>query len=590
MPDLATKAAEVEQLAVQLRRSFFEGMTGRDLKVSILSSFMVEYLNDTLRLFLARRGVKANIRACGYGQMMQEVLTNGSTLAGNPDVVLLLPSHGDLRFAPAIGVGAEEARRAVEDEVAFWLDLIGRIRAPSIFLSFAPPRARILGEGDGFVPGGLGRHIRAVNLALADQLGPMVTLVDGETLDRRLGRYSSDSRLYALCKQPFAMEALPEVADTLAAAIIGAKGWGRKALILDLDNTLWGGVVGDVGVEGLELGPETAEGEAFVSFQTYVRDLSRRGVILAICSKNNEAIAKEAFRKHPAMVLTEADISCFVANFDDKASNIRSIAQTLNIGLDAIVFVDDNPVERAWVHSELPEVFVVDLPEDPALYVDAVEEAKMFPHYHTSKEDLNRTKSYKLNAVVKKAAIEAGGIEDFLRNLEPQAFVERVGAGSIGRVVQLIGKTNQFKLNPAQFSAEEIRQAAGRILALRLVDKMQDYGIVAVAVTEQENGALWVRNWVMSCRVFNRRLEHATRELLAAMAEEAGVDRIKMRYVASAKNSLVPPALESLGFIDSRKDGLYEGRPFPPDGLPPHYMRIRDMRLQGELSPAGPAG
>ncbi len=577
VPDLLNRPKEVTRLATRLRRNPAPPGVGRDCRISILSSFSLDYVVDVLRLLLLRRNVNAQITACAYGQLIQEIMTRGPALSANPDLVIILPSYRDLRFAPAMAASREEASRAVQAEAAFWCELVARLPVPAVLLSFGQPPCRILSEADGFLPGGIGRHIREVNLSMADRLGSTTSLVDAEALEQRLGPLAHDERLYAMCKQPFAMDGLPEFADTLAAAAVGILGLGRKVLVLDLDNTLWGGVIGDAGTEGLTLGPETAEGEAFVTFQRYVQQLARRGVILTVCSKNHDHIARAAFRDHPAMVLTETDIACFVTNFDDKASNIRLIQRTLNVGLDSMVFVDDNPVERAWVAQQLPDVFVVDLPDDPALYASAVEASKMFPIYRVTQEDLARTRSYRAMAALQQSAHETSDIEGFLKDLLPIASVERVDAGSIDRIVQLIGKTNQFKLNPTLFSHDQIRDGAAGVVAVRLVDRLQDYGIVAVAVTEAPHGALTVRNWVMSCRVFGRRLEHVMRALLSDLALQSGADRITLPYVASPKNGLVPTILRDLGFVE-RGHGNFAGPAALPEEMPPHHMSVRDLR------------
>jgi FkbH-like protein len=488
-------------------------------------------------------------------------------------------------MAPSPGATRDAAVQAVKDEVRFWTDLVSDIGTATVMLSFDLPPYRPLGEADGLLPGGLGWHIRQVNFALAEGLPPFVSLVDSEALQARMGGHAHDPRLYAMCKQPFAMEALPEVADTLAASAAAVMGRARKVLVLDLDHTIWGGVVGDVGIEGLSLGPETAEGEAFIGFQRYALSLARRGVILAVCSKSHEDIARNAFRTHPAMVLREEDIACFIANFDDKATNLRLVAQTLNVGLDSLVFADDNPVERAWVSQQLPEVMVIDMPEDPSGYCAAVELAKAFPMYRLTPEDLRRTASYRLLSETKRAVSSATNLEAFLQDLAPVLTIERVDGGTLGRIVQLIGKTNQFKLNSTTFDHDQIRAAAPGVLALRLSDRLQDYGIVAVAVTRLQGGTLVVRNWVMSCRVFSRRLEHAMRLCLSDLAQNQGARTIAVRYIPSPKNRLVPDALRSIGFED-RGDGLFEAAAAAPETLAPHYMELADRR-EPSLIPQG---
>ena len=572
---LCRPVSELDRMATRLRRNpDLLPSAFQPLRVVVLASFTTDYLIDLLRLMLAHRGFAATIVACGYGQMQQELIAGGPALSSAPDVVFVLPTHRDLRHVPQLGMSVAQAQDAETDEVMFWRDLVGRIKTPTIMLSFDMPPCRVLGEADGLLPGGMGRHVRRVNLALADQIDPSVLLVDAEALQTRLGADGFDERLYALCKQPYAMAALPEVADTLAAAAAGRLARSRKVLVLDLDNTVWGGVVGDVGMEGLVLGQETAEGEAFLAVQRYAQALARRGVILAVCSKNVEAVANAAFRDHSAMVLKPEDIACFVANFDDKATNIRAIAQTLNVGLDALVFVDDNPVERAWVRQQLPEVWTIELPEEPAHYVRAIEAVKPFPMYRLTNEDLGRNASYR---AVTRARAEAGSatdMETFLKDLAPVATIDAVDDASIDRIVQLIGKTNQFKLNPSTFTTDNIRARGRGVVALRLADRLQDYGIVAVAVTETLGDRLEILNWVMSCRVFGRRLEHVMREILTARASEAGARLIVARYVESKKNGLVPAALATVGFQD-RRNGVFEADVGNPDRQA-HHMTILD--------------
>jgi FkbH-like protein len=569
---------------------------GTPVRLSVLAGFTTDYLTDMLRLMLMRRGLAAEITAAGYGQLIGEVLSRGASLSNDPDLVVILPSHRDLRYAPGLGCAPESADDAVCEEAAFWAKLVRQVSAPTVMLSFDQPAERLLGELEGFAPGGLGRHARMTNMALFDQLPRLASLVDAEALQARLGPLWHDPYLYTLCKQPFAMRALPEVADTLAAQVAATMGKSRKVLVLDLDNTLWGGVVGDVGGENLELGPETPEGEAFVHFQRFAQGLAHRGIVLALCSKNNQDIALSCFRSHPSMVLKEEDIAAFVINFDDKATNIRKIAETLNVGLDALVFADDNPVERAWVHRQLPDVTVIDLPENPALYAQAVVAAKPFPMVRLTREDVGRTASYKAIALAKTACEAADDIDTFLKDLQPEAVVEAVDEQSMDRIAQLIAKTNQFKIGPQQFSLEELRRGAGGVLAVRLTDRLQDYGIVAVAVTEVDDDTLRVKNWVMSCRVFGRRLEHVVRQLLGEMAAAAGAQHIVLNYVSSAKNGLVPAALASVGFSEKGEGtNVYVATAATPPSLPPHHMTITDKResdlcrLSRETTPMRPS-
>lgn len=545
----ASDPAALQKLGRKITRAVLEGrFSDRHLRIAVLSSFLADMLVDALSACLMARGLAAEFVRAPYGVIAADLLSERSVTSGC-DVVLILPTYRDLIQRPLLTSTFEEADQAAAREAGHWQELWYRAAdLPIVQLSFGPPPSRPLADADGLRPGGFLRFIRDVNRKLADVAPNRVALVDAESLAARVGSAWNDPRTYHLCKQPFNIAVTQELANSLAAAVCGLLGKARKVLVLDLDNTIWGGVVGDVGVQGIALGNETAEGEAFVAFQQYIRDLAARGVILAVCSKNAEGNAREPFRSHSGMVLSEADIACFVANFEDKATNLRRIAQTLNVGLDALVFVDDNRVERAWVARQLPEVAVIELPEDPALYGLAIEMAQLFPVNRVTAEDLGRNRSYHSKAVVAVAQSNGNDVGEFLQSLEPVVALEPVGVGSLERIVQLVAKTNQFKLNPRSFSAAEIVALQSGVFAIRFRDRLQDYGIVAVVVTVVDGDELIILNWVMSCRVFSRRLEHATLELMEAYANAHSVKTLRAHYRPSAKNAVARDALVDLGF------------------------------------------
>ncbi len=529
---------------------------GPKITVHILSSFLTDYLVNHLILMFARRGLAAEIRSGDYGVLATAILDESHQIhADPPDLFLILPSFRDLAYAPPVGASAEMAGQAIEQEAAFWQSLLSRLPAPAVQLSFDTPSLRPLGELDGFTPGGTAFHARQVNMALAAGLPASCTLVDAEALAQTVGRHNwHDPHVYNLSKQPFSFAALPFVADVLSAAAIGFLGKARKVLVLDLDDTLWGGVIGDDGIENLELGPESPEGEAFTAFQLYLAQLRNRGVILAVCSKNNDGIARQPFRSHPAMVLKETDIACFVANFEDKPTNLRRIAEALNVGLDALVFVDDNPVERALMRQELPQVLTIEMPDNPARYASALEAARAFPLSRLTDDDLHRADSYAARAATVEAMAGATDMDGFLAGLEARAITEAPGPGNLDRIALLLAKTNQFKLNPTVFTVPDLATRRGDIIALRLVDRLQDYGIVAVAVLSDADGVLTIENWVMSCRVFSRRLEFVMFELIVAHAQRSHTAAIDLTYTPSDRNGLISDLLPTLGFVARGKD------------------------------------
>jgi FkbH-like protein len=312
-------------------------------------------------------------------------------------------------------------------------------------------------------------------------------------------------------------------------------------------------VIGDDGPQGIRLGQGSAEGEAFVAFQHHVRDLSRRGVILAVVSKNDEAAALAPFDNHPEMVLRRDDIACFVANWNDKPGNIRAVAERLNIGLDAIAFADDNPFERALVRRELPMVAVPELPDEPALYARALSDAGCFDAVAVTQEDRARGAAYRANAT--RAALRDGDtdLDGYLESLDMVLRWRRFDRAGLPRIVQLINKTNQFNLRARRYTDAEAEALIGDdvslALQLRLTDRFGDNGVIAVVIGKPDGDALFLDTWLMSCRVLGRGVEQATMNLLAAEAGRIGAAALVGEYRPTPRNGMVRRHYPSLGFV-----------------------------------------
>ena len=360
----------------------------------------------------------------------------------------------------------------------------------------------------------------------------------------------SDSSIMPRFRVPRSI--LSNMRTTLPQSLLAQLGLSKKCLVLDLDNTLWGGVIGDDGLGGIRLGQGEAEGEGFVAFQRYVRKLRERGVILAVCSKNNEEIAREVFLMHPEMVLKLEDISCFTANWEDKASNLRAIARNLNIGLNSLVFVDDNPVERAIVRQMLPDVAVPEIGTDPTDFIETLERNRFFQLVLFGKEDLQRTEYYLANAERQQIASSAESIEDFLKSLKMVATVEPISSLSLERSTQLINKSNQFNLTTIRRSAAEVLAVAKdpnwitRTVSLK--DRFGDNGLISVLLAEIDGDFLKIDTWLMSCRVLKRNVEQFLFNELCALAARRGISVIRGQYVPTAKNELVKDHYRNLGF------------------------------------------
>jgi FkbH-like protein len=359
-------------------------------------------------------------------------------------------------------------------------------------------------------------------------------------------------------KIEIAPQAAPLYGDLVARLVTAQRGQSRKCLVLDLDNTLWGGVVGDLGLDGIVLGEGSAVGEAHLALQRYAKSLTERGIILAACSKNEPAIVEEVFRDHPEMVLKRSDMAAFAVNWADKAENLRAIAQKLNIGLDSIVFVDDNPAERARVRESLPMVAVPELPADPAHYVRCIASAGYFEAVTFTDEDRQRVEQYAANDKREALRETFQSMDDFLRGLGMSVIFGPIDSVNLSRVTQLINKTNQFNTTNRRFSSAEIAEFAADpanvTLQFRLVDRFGDNGLVSVMMlcqAEDDPAVLDVVNWVMSCRVFGRQLEDEAMNIAVEAARARGVRALRARIIASKKNAVISNLYQRLGFSRS---------------------------------------
>jgi FkbH-like protein len=393
----------------------------------------------------------------------------------------------------------------------------------------------------------------AVNSRLGVAAGNKVDIIDCERLSALVGKQRwLDPRYWHLSKQAVSMQALPLLARHLTAVIAADLGLSRKCLVLDLDNTLWGGVIAEDGLAGIRLGGDQT-GEAFVAFQEYLRRLKDKGVILAVCSKNNEADAKEPFERHPEMRLKLDDFAVFIANWDSKADNIVRIAETLNIGLDALVFVDDNKVECAAMHRAVPQVDVIALPADPASYTRTLSQYLMFETSAFTAEDASRTEQYRARMLARRLEKSVGSLDELWESLEMTATIAPFDELSLQRIVQLIGKTNQFNLTTRRHGLAQIEafmQDPDCVhFSMRLRDRFTDHGLVALMIALQRGHILEIDTWLMSCRVIGRTVERTMLAHLCEHAAQRGVTTIRGLYIPAAKNQLAKDAYSQFGFL-----------------------------------------
>jgi FkbH-like protein len=533
--------------------------------IAVLGNTTMSQLSSFLDLFLFAHNVDAEIYEAPYGVMRQEILDPGSDLYRfNPQFVFLAPTRRDLGALPPGNSPADVIDAAVSeaaDEWAMlWRTLHERLNCQVIQNNFDTPPWQVFGNLEMSWAGAPGNFIDRVNRALCSVAPAWVSIHDVDRLASMIGRWNwGDERFFHIAKLPCAPEYLPVYGRSVASLIAARLGRSRKCLVLDLDNTMWGGVIGDDGLAGIKLGQGEATGESFVAFQRYIKGLAERGVILAVCSKNEDNNAREPFEKHPEMVLKLGDISCFVANWDDKAANIRRIAQELNIGLDALVFVDDNPAERSIVRRLVPEVAVPELPDDPADYLRVLDAGRYFDAVSMSGEDFKRTEYYKANSERRQIASAAGDIEQFLASLGMRAHIGPIGAMELERSVQLIGKSNQFNLTTRRYSAADVQAMMERpdwiTRQVKLADKFGDNGLISVLLARQEGDALAIDTWLMSCRVLKRGVEQLLLNDVIEAARARGLARVTGQYLPTAKNVLVKDHYAALGFALASDDG-----------------------------------
>jgi FkbH-like protein len=416
--------------------------------------------------------------------------------------------------------------------------------------------------------------LQSLNLRLGELAAGTggVSLVDCDRLAGAVGKERwFDDRWWARSKQAVGLDAVPVLARQTAAVIAAAAGLSRKCIVLDLDNTLWGGIVGEDGLAGIRLGGD-APGEAYLAFQEHLLALKRKGVILAVASKNNPGDAREVFERHPEMRIRLDDIAVFLANWDDKPASIRRVAETLGIGLDALVFVDDNPAERQAVRELVPEVDVVALPDDPSGYVRALAAYPWLETAALTDDDRRRTEQYRARAHVAELRSGAGSMEEFLAGLGMRARIAGFDELRLPRITQLVNKTNQFNLTTRRASETEMRRVAeddGHVdLCLELHDRFADHGLIAVLIARQDGPELDIETFLMSCRVIGRTVEEALVARVCREAAQRGCIRLRGRYVPSPKNAMVADLYERLGFEPAGRDGdaTLWTLEVPPDG------------------------
>ena len=427
---------------------------------------------------------------------------------------------------------------------------------PIIQNNFELPAYRLLGNRDASDIHGRINFITRLNCKFYDYANTHTSFYihDIQYLSACYGLDAwAEPSYWYLYKYALSVPAIPDFAYNLTRIIRSIYGKNKKVLALDLDNTLWGGVIGDDGLGGIQIG-ELGTGHAFSDFQAWLKELKNRGMLLAVCSKNNEETAKEPFEKHPEMVLRLEDFSMFVANWEDKASNIRAIQKQLNIGMDSMVFLDDNPFERNLVRSMIPEITVPELPEDPAMYLKYLRSLGLFETASYSPEDRSRTQQYREQAERAVFASSFQSYDAYLEGLDMKAVAAPFDDFHNSRIAQLTQRSNQFNLRTVRYTEAEIealsRDDSHICLYFTLKDKFGDHGLISVVILDKHaDSSLFVSQWLMSCRVLKRGMEEFTINKILQTAAEQGFRKVTSEYIPTPKNAMVRDLYEKLGFI-----------------------------------------
>jgi FkbH-like protein len=551
--------AEILRKRRSLRKGLIDQPNLLPVRIAILGGSTTTEVRSILELFLLDHGLRPAFYESGYNRYSEDIqFQNQELVQFEPDIVFLHTTWQNVSQFPQLLENDERVEQRVKEEAArfeaLWEGIHAKFGAIIIQNNFDLPRLRPLGNLEASESYSRVNFLMRLNAEMAAyaRQHPNFLINDIHYLSAQVGLdvWYGPTYWYSF-HMAVSPAATVTLAQNVAAIIKSVYGKTKKCLVLDLDNTLWGGVIGDDGMQNLLLGKDHSVGEAFLDFQKYVKDLKRRGVILAVCSKNDPANAREGF-SHPDSVLALDDFSAFKANWDPKPENIRAIASELNVGLDSIVFVDDNPAERALVAGQLPEVATPDVGSDVARYAQVLEAEHYFDVHAIVKDDLSRSHYYKANQERDSYQSSFNDYGEFLTSLEMTAEIAPFSSLYLERITQLINKTNQFNLTTRRYTAAEVEAIAQDSSCVtlygRLIDRFGDNGLVSVVIGHVNQDALEIDLWLMSCRVLNREMELAMFDVLTEACQARGIRKMIGRYIPSKKNSMVAGHYAGLGF------------------------------------------
>lgn len=541
----------------QLKRNLKRDFSGMPIiKVSLLGDSATQFLATAIKGMGIERGYNIDLFEAEYNQVERQILDSTSELYGhNAKYTVVFQSTHKLMEKYAM-MTTEEQLRLADERLDFIRTICTQVPGHIIYYNYPEIDDTVFGSYANKVQNSFTYQVRKLNYELMNlsQQYQNLFICDIASLQNKYGRdMMFDSTIYVSTEMLLSIDSLPCVASRTMDIISSIEGKFKKCLILDLDNTVWGGVVGDDGWENIQVGHGLGIGKAFSEFQQWVKKLKNRGIIIAVCSKNDEEKAKEPFEKNPEMILKLDDISVFIANWDNKADNIRTIQSILNIGFDSMVFLDDNPFERNMVRENVPGVTVPELPEDPGDYLEFLYTQNLFETASFSNADKDRTKQYQIEAKRATAAKAFTNEADFLKSLNMVSEVKGFNKFNTPRVAQLSQRSNQFNLRTVRYTEDQItaieKNEKYATFAFTLEDKFGDNGLIAVIIMKKiDNETLFIDTWFMSCRVLKRGMENFTLNTLVDYARTNGFKKIIGEYLPTLKNSMVKEHYPNLGF------------------------------------------
>ena len=542
----------------------------KKLRLAILGGYSLYPLHELIEHICETEKLPVELWKGDFDNYIAEIMDEDSALYSfAPQIVFLLPSERRCAYTGKLADPRDLQKAQAKQVVDGILDLARRVNdktgAEIILSNFLLPARHAPGAYRTSTLGSDWSFRKFVNLDLGLRAPSSVRICDLEYLAYRIGGLASrDERAWFESKQPCSPALMVEVAREVAHLILSAKRATKKVLALDLDNTLWGGVVAEDGLEGIELGDTSPRGEAFKAFQKYIASLKERGVLLGVCSKNDLAKATEPFEKHPDMVLRMDDIVSFKANWESKADNLRQMASDLNLGLDSFVFVDDNPAEIEIVRQFAPEVTTILLGPDPAGYVAQLQDCRLFEPRSITAEDAERTGQYRSDVQRKELQASVTDMDSYLASLAMEATISEFTPVDVPRLSQLINKSNQFNLTTRRRSEAEVTAVMndpGHVgYSVRLKDRFGDHGLISIVIGRKSGEALHIDTWIMSCRVLKRQVEEEVLNELARLAKDRGCARLEGVYLPTPKNEMVRDFYPRMGFSLTRENG--NGREF----------------------------